>query len=278
MNPLALQNQALMRLLRARRQALGLGFLESYDQSYNADDGYYWEDQYGNWGYEDAWGSYGGGSDGSTWDSFGNFIDAGQPAGFSSWADYIQALFTPTATITDTAEPNLPSLPSTLPTSPDGLTWGGTSDWLASWWDQITGGNPTTTGDPSLPGYCPKGTYHPVNDPFSCVPFPADPNAKKAVQQQQKQQQQANAAAKAAQKKQDATCPKGQFKNPQTGQCQPIPRCPQGTAFDSRTQKCLTPQQAKDLYGSDWSWLWWVLGGVVVVRIASDYSNSRGRK
>jgi len=265
----ASSNPVLQALLRTRGGIRGLGLLEDY----------YYEDAYGNWYYDDGAGNYYGGDSGGGWysnDAYGNYGDDGWGNyWFQDWSNLDSG--NPIVS-TDTAEPyNLPNLDASVLTSPNDSNFGGTSDWWASVLDSL-GITPTTTGDPNLPGYCAKGYYHPANDPFSCIPFPADPAAKKAAQQQQKQQQQANAQAKAQQKKQDAACPKGQFKNPQTGKCQPIPQCPPGTAFDSHLQKCLTPQQAKDLYGSDYSWLWWVLGGIVVVRLASDYSNSRGRR
>jgi hypothetical protein len=31
-------------------------------------------------------------------------------------------------------------------------------------------GGPTTA---PLPGYCPPGQYHPIDDPYACIPFPA---------------------------------------------------------------------------------------------------------
>lgn len=286
------------------RRARGLGFLDANDYG---DGGYYWEDAFGNWGYQDSYGSYGGDASGGYWDSFGTYND---PSGFdwpmidanfslpldtsagsgafndpygptstgSLW-DYINSFLQVDSPGVTSSTNTGGSLPAGWPSSqPFNL-----SDWF-SWpsYRDVTGSldhGSNAPIDASYPGYCSKGTYHPVNNPYACVPFPPDdPNGKKARQQQQ-QQQKANAAARAAQKKQDQQCPKGYFKNPTTGKCQPIPQCPQGTAFDSRTQKCLTPAQAKELYGQDWSWLWLVLAGVVGVKLLSDEGNyRRGRK
>lgn len=126
---------------------------------------------------------------------------------------------------------------------------------------------PAGTGQ-GLPGYCPKGTYHPVGDPYACVPFPAsDPNAKKQQQQQKKSQQSAANALKTAQKKKDQSCPKDPkgrpvWFNPQTGRCELVPPCKAPAKFDSTSGRCLTPGQSKDLYGEDYAWVKWVLGAV----------------
>lgn len=135
-----------------------------------------------------------------------------------------------------------------------------------------------------LPGYCPKGTYHPQNDPYACVPFPPDdPNAKKRADQQRKAQQSAMAAARRAQQQQDRQCPKDPqgrpvWRNPQTGKCELVPQCPQGTKFDSTTRRCLTPAQAKEAYGDN-NWLLWLLIAAGVVVIATrDGGGSGGRR
>lgn len=138
---------------------------------------------------------------------------------------------------------------------------------------------------PLLPGYCPKGTYHPVNDPYACVPFPADnQDAKKRAQQQQKAQQAAANAAKKAQQAQDKQCPKDPqgrpvWRNPATGKCELAPVCSQGQKFDSTTKRCLTAAQVKEIYGDN-NWLIWLLiaGGALVILNNSGGSSSGGRR
>lgn len=101
----------------------------------------------------------------------------------------------------------------------------------------------TTNG---LPGYCAAGTYHPANDPCSCVPFPqATTNAPKPPT--------GTAPAPAPAPKPPApapkppaqqSCPPGQQRNPATGQCQtpmPAPRCPTGYTYNPTYQRCLAP-------------------------------------
>ena len=134
-----------------------------------------------------------------------------------------------------------------------------------------------------LPGYCPQGQYHPLNDPFACVPFPPnDPNAKKQASQQQRAQQQAANAAKKAQRQQDKTCPKHPqglpvWKNPATGKCEVMPQCPQGAKFDSATRRCLTAAQAKELYGDNNWWIWLLIAAGALVVVNSG-SSSGGRR
>lgn len=149
--------------------------------------------------------------------------------------------------------------------------------------DDRSGGS-IDPGSPQLPGYCPQGTYHPQNDPFTCVPFPEnDPTAKKRAQQQQQARQQAANALRKAQQQADKQCPKDPqgrpvWRNPQTGKCELVPQCPQGTKFDSTTRRCLTPAQAKEVFGDN-SWLWWLLiaAGVLVVATRND-GGSGGRR
>lgn len=150
--------------------------------------------------------------------------------------------------------------------------------------DDRSFGGSVDPGAPQLPGYCPQGTYHPQNDPFTCVPFPEnDSTAKKRAQQQQQARQQAASALRKAQQQADKQCPKDPqgrpvWRNPQTGKCELVPQCPQGTKFDSTTRRCLTPAQAKQLYGDN-SWLWWLLiaAGVLVVA-TRDGGGSGGRR
>lgn len=135
-----------------------------------------------------------------------------------------------------------------------------------------------------LPGYCPQGTYHPLNDPNACVPFPPnDPTAKKQAQQQKQQQQQAANAAKKAQQQQDKTCPKDPqgrpvWKNPATGKCELAPVCGAGQKFDSATRRCLTTAQANALYGAGNWWIWLLVAAGAVLIVNNSGGNSGGRR
>lgn len=70
-------------------------------------------------------------------------------------------------------------------------------------------GAPMRYGD-NLPGYCPGGTYHPLNDPYACVPFPDDPVQRQQAQKQAQQQKQAQAQPQRSfPKQQYQNCPQG---------------------------------------------------------------------
>ena len=94
---------------------------------------------------------------------------------------------------------------------------------------------PMTYGS-NLPGYCPTGYYHPINDPYSCVPFPP------ATTQQQ---QQAAAAPKPPQQPPPSSqqgCPSGQYQSRRYQRCMPIPNCAQlypGSVFNPTTEACV---------------------------------------
>lgn len=129
---------------------------------------------------------------------------------------------------------------------------------------------------PALPGYCPQGTYHPIEDPFACVPFPDDAAAAAG----QSVYGQAIDTAKAAllrrlQALAQQPCPAGQARNPATGrcvqsacppgayfdgqsrQCLPIGNCPEGQLFNIESGQCVEPH-ASGLEAVP-SWLWLVL-------------------
>jgi hypothetical protein len=281
---------------RQSQQLNGLGFLQG---------DYYYEDDFGNWYYEDAFGSFWGDASGSYGDSFGTSygwdVNYGlpilEPINFGwdlpSYRDITRDLdargidyeVAPDGTIRFFDDAPF------LPTNPQGQ---GNDSWLPdNIWDWLTGildqgsdpGMVPTTGDPTappLPGYCPQGTYHPVNDPYACVPFPPeDPAAKKAAQQQKAAAQKAAQALRAAQQKKDQLCkdPQGRpvWLNPQTNKCELKPPCAKGMKFDSTTQRCLTPQQIKELYGDDKDWLWWVLGGGAALLILTRNNGGNRR-
>ena len=251
----------------AARRGQGMGFAQG--ESGGGDD---WYDLYGDFDYLfDYGGNYSGawGGDWGGWfeDPFGNYFEYdwfNLPVDDSFQAD--------TLTIDTFAAGTEPSYRDIT----------GDLDYQNSLWDWLTNlgpgpaqldpqYGPAGTGQ-ELPGYCPKGTYHPVNDPMACVPFPPnDPNAKKQA-----------SAAKKAQQTQDKACPKHPqglpvWRNPQTGKCEVVPQCPQGAKFDSTTRRCLTPAQAKELYGDN-NWLWWLLIGGGALLLVTRNNSSGGRR
>ena len=151
---------------------------------------------------------------------------------------------------------------------------------LVDWWRDFTGGftgnapQPTGGGydaERGLPGYCGPGTYHPLNDPYICVPFPDETPAERNQRQQAAQRaqaaQKAAAAAKAAQQAAQPCPPNtGLVKNAQ-GQCV----CPPGYAFSKTYGKCvmvsqLTAEDKKALEGTDW-WKYLAIGAFALIAI-----------
>lgn len=265
------------------RRNNGLGF--------NADwigEDYFYDD-FGNY-FEWSWFDMGGG--GGDWPSF-DWMDwsfapvDNNPSGNSDrydfdWGQYWSDFFSGNLETINTAAP------APLPRGFDPFPLPDLQSYRDIWpWLDDRGPGPAQldpSAVPQLPGYCPRGTYHPQNDPFACVPFPPDDSAaKKRAEQQKKAQQQAASALRKAQQQADRQCPKDPqgrpvWRNPQTGKCELVPQCPQGTKFDSTTRRCLTPAQAKQLYGDN-SWLWWLLiaAGVLVVA-TRDGGGSGGRR
>jgi len=257
-----------------RRDARGLGFLDSRAEEY------YYEDEWG-WYYWDGYNGYWGDNNGGYADTLGN------SSGW--WADdSVQAILKTldwwanldnTIVMPDSTAPFLPNntsgggLPSGWPTPVYYDPWAGQG--MPSYRD-ITGDLDYQTDYGSLlPGYCPKGSYHPLNDPYSCVPFP--PKGKNSANPQQQAAQQ----ARKQQQQQDKQCPKDPqgrpvWRNPQTGKCELAPQCPQGSRFDSTSRRCLTPAQFKQAYGDN-SWLWWLLGGGAALLLLTRDNGGRRR-
>lgn len=277
----------------AVRRRTGLGFAA----------GDYWDfDSYNDYGNSWDWWFGGGGGDAyydydfpiyeaENWPSFDPIAlpDLGPAPTTGWWQDWYD-LFNP--------DPDAPTL--SIDTAepyqwPDYRTITGDLDYQNTFWDWLTNIGPgSASTDPqygpagdgsTLPGYCPQGTYHPVNDPYACVPFPPnDPNAKKQANQQQKAQQAAANAARKAQQQQDKACPKDPqgrpvWRNPATGKCELAPVCPQGQKFDSTTRRCLTTAQVKEIYGDNNWWIWLLIaGGALVVLNSGGESSGRRRR
>ena len=266
------------------RNQNGLGFAagDQYDGG-----GDYFYDDFGNY-WEWSWFDTGGGGDlpSFDWIDWPGFLPAdSSPSGNDArydfdWSQYWSDFFSGNLETINT------SAPTPLPRGFDPFELPPFDSYRDIWPWPDRGPGPAELDLPPtpLPGYCPRGTYHPVNDPMACVPFPADNNeAKKRAQQQQKAQQQAAQAMRRAQQQQDRGCPKDPqgrpvWKNPQTGKCELKPPCPQGQKFDSTTRRCLTPAQAKELYGDN-NWLLWLLIAAGVVIIATrDGGGGGGRR
>lgn len=281
----ALATGAALETGRSAVRNRGLGF----SADFAGDDDIYFFDDLGNyWKYSRF--DMGGGSD---WPSFdwidwtGGFTDPGISASGNEarydfdWDQYWRDFFSGNILQIDTFEP------SALPRGFDPFALPPLESYRDIWpWLNDFGPGPAPldpSATPQLPGYCPKGTYHPVNDPFACVPFPPnDQTAKKQAQQQQQTRQQAAQAMRRAQQQRDRQCPKlpnGQATvfNPQTGKCEAIPQCPPGAKFDSTTRRCLTPAQAKELYGDN-NWLIWLLIAAGVLVVTRDSGGGGGRR
>ena len=294
--------QQLMRAIRSNQNAnQGLGFI--YDNIDYSDAG---GDQFGfdEIGF-DPWlyGYFDGGGGGLDFSSLSGDPNSGGSSSASSsgpgWEDlfyfYLDQGYDPfeaatmadedvaagyAASVEGSAPLPLPSTPdgplvvSPMPYTPDLLPWD-------PWGISDDPGAPGGSIGANVPGYCPGGTYHPypIGDPRAnqCAPFPTDPAARKKAQQQEaaRQQQQArtNRGGSAAATQQ--SCPKGQYKDPATGRCVPIPACPQGMVFSPLAGKCVTKPTSATSAGlaaiasSPWLWIL-IAAGVVYVTTDSD--------
>jgi hypothetical protein len=95
---------------------------------------------------------------------------------------------------------------------------------------------------PPLPGPCPGGTYHPMENPYICVPFP--PAQQQAQQQPKPTQQQAPKPPLQPKQPAQAPCPAlTHYRNPRTGKCEPKPKCPAPSVFDPQIGACVLPNR-----------------------------------
>jgi len=160
--------------------------------------------------------------------------------------------------------------PAPLPDLPP-MTFPYITSYVPTFWEGFPEGDyfELPPPPPPLPGYCPRGTYHPINDPFACVPFPP------ASTQQQRPRPPAPTPApapaprpptqQAPRPPAQQPCPTGYCKHPTTGQCIPIP---QGYGRHPQTQVCTPlpsqvsplpiPTEAKDLFENLKELPWWV--------------------
>lgn len=156
------------------------------------------------------------------------------------------------------------------------------SNWqaLLDWWAELTGNLPHSPAyDPNLnlPGYCPAGTYHPLDDPFACVPFPIDPvtgrqQAPRPRPAATQPQRKPSAPKVSAQNPQP--CPPPGRTNPQTGRCE----CPQGLVYNTAQRRCVQATLTNRLVSEGPGGLpWWalLLIGAVVLKAAKGSGGRR---
>lgn len=277
--------QTRQRLEKAAKQ-MGLGFAAS-----SSNDDYYFYDDFGNYweyGWFDDYFMGGGGGDYYPIDlpffDTPDFpillpepgISAGNP--FEGWDNYLSNWLAGLVDVINTADPY--ALPQ------------GQGDYRLPEFEPYGDISPVLYPGPGpaeidlsdvLPGYCPRGTYHPISDPMACVPFPAsDATAKRRANQQQQQQQQAMRQRRQQQQQQNKQCPRDPqnrpvWRNPKTGKCEIVPSCPQGSRFDQVTGRCLTANQLNAAYGSN-NWLWLLLGGGALLLFLTRDNNRSGRR
>ena len=269
----------------------GLGFLPSGSGGGEIGGGLDWFDE---WLFADYfYPEYGGGGD--YWLNFdpitGDWIGQGGAVDYSWWDNFdpITGDWIGQGGTIDTIDT---TEPGSLPPGPSGNWWQGLIDFFSG----IVGNPPAPVSpvpappDPLLPGYCPAGTYHPIDDPFACVPFPADPaqpgqtprtparptpgpmtragaQAPKCPQGQIFSQQLNRCIPQ---------CPQGQMFNPQTNKCQAAPKCPAGMQFDQSRGTCvqITAQQGS---GFPW-WIWLLIAGGAAMALSGDEKKQPPRR
>lgn len=171
-----------------------------------------------------------------------------------------------------------------LPTETGGDSGGWADDW--SWfWDQFPvdwGSNPremifdfppiygpeTGATTAPLPGYCPQGTYHPISDPYACVPFPDSTTGQPAPKRTTPAQRPGVTRPKPTAAGQ---CPPPFVYDPKQKKCV-LPPCPPGQAYSLTQRKCVPVAQLKpaDQVNDD-GFPWWLViaGGAVLIALTS---------
>ncbi len=277
------------RIIRRR----GLGFLPSESGGGEIGGGLDWFDE---WLFADYfYPEYSGGGD--YWLNFdpitGDYIGQGGAINYSWWDNFdpITGDWIGQGGTIDTIDT---TEPGSLPPGPSGNWWDGLIDFFSG---IVSPGAPPAPVSPApappdvaLPGYCPAGTYHPIDDPFACVPFPTDPAqpgqtprtparptpgpmTRAGAQppkcpQGQIFSQQLNRCI--------PQCPAGQMFNPQTNKCQAAPKCPTGMQFDQSRGTCvqITAQQGS---GFPW-WIWLLIAGGAAMALSGDEKKAQPRR
>lgn len=122
-----------------------------------------------------------------------------------------------------------------------------------------------------VPGYCPRGYYHPINDPYSCVAFPDANTGGQGIAPPMRPQPQQGTTRPIPQ---NGQCPPPFVFDPKTKKCQ-VPPCPPGQGYSLTARKCVP---AADLTAADqitepFPWLWVAIGSVALLVL----SQRRGR-
>lgn len=253
-------------VMMARR---GLGFLS-------------WNPESGGGDYFDEWEYY---LTGGYCDGFGRCETGGGGGGNDVWAwwdQYWQGY--------DPNDPNIirnqtfAPLPTTLPSPAPQDWWQPLIDFFRGYRPPGLDYQPTfDAGLPPPPPLCPPGYYYPDLDKgsYRCAPIGDDPTTQRKAQQQRAAIQRAQQAAKKTTQqlcqppkvfdltKFACVCPPRTVVDPRTGQCVRV--CPPGYVPDPNTRQCVLASMVnrnippgKD---QDWSWLLYVVGIVVVVRL-----------
>lgn len=152
-----------------------------------------------------------------------------------------------------------------FPIDSGGSVWGGSidpADYLPVYGPET---GPTTA---PLPGYCPQGQYHPLNDPYACVPFPS-PTAPTRPGQTP-----GPAPAKPVTRPKPTAagaCPAPFVYDAKSKKCQ-LPPCPPGQQFSVTQRKCIPVSQITPADKvTDGAFPWWAIiaGGVVLIALSS---------
>ena len=152
-----------------------------------------------------------------------------------------------------------------FPTDDSGPSQGYFVDW--SWTPPIYGPETGATTAP-LPGYCPQGTYHPISDPYACVPFPDSTTGQPALKRTTPAQRPGVTRPKPTAAGQ---CPPPFVYDPKQKKCV-LPPCPPGQAYSLTQRKCVPVAQLKPAdQVNDAGFPWWLViaGGAVLIAISS---------
>lgn len=291
--------QDLMSVLNGQNR--GLGFLSpgaGYGAAEDADS--FW-DEYGYWDIDSFWDmggpGWGGGGFGfatsgnqstpGLWDDLFYFylgqgydpFDAAAMADADAAAGFVVSVETSeSGGLPRVSEYDWQDFVSPWPYTPPNVAW---DPWGNLGGADSGGGGIVPTQ--SLPGACGPGTYHPypIGHPRQdeCAPFPTDPAARAAAQRQQQRRQAQQ--SRGGQQAQQQTCPRGQYRNPTTRRCEPIPNCPAGQVFSPAQGRCLprsAAQQAQSGKSFPWWWLLLGAGALLALEGTREQRSGRGRR
>lgn len=120
------------------------------------------------------------------------------------------------------------------------------------------------------PGVCPRGTYHPPNDPYTCLPFPGSATGTTPARPTPQGTPRPQPTAAGA-------CPKPFVYDPKQKKCV-LPPCPQGQTFSITAGKCVPTAQLKPADRViDREFPWWLIvaGGVLLLAITKPTGGRR---